>query len=176
VRNITVGFSKSRKKFPIGSWTIRLYQGFSAFSHCYIRLKMDNAYYESDKLLHASEGKVQAMSGTQFDKRHCVVEEFTIHVPDWLYVEVVKELHEASGDDYSILQNLGIFVVDVARIFGIKMHNPWISGWNCSEFVAVVLLQILPDEFAGIDPNTITPKQVNRILKDLAKSGVIKVH
>lgn len=170
MRQVIVGFSKSRKLIPIGSWTIRLYQN-TEFSHCYIRLPMTN--FPSDKILHASEGKVQNMSGTQFDKRHRIVKEFAIPVTEDIYRNVINELHEASGDDYSIMQNVGIILVDVARLLGIKMRNPWTRGWNCSEFVAVVLLQMIPKYFLDIDPNTITPKQIYDILEELNKNGVI---
>ena len=71
---ISIGFSKSKKKFPIGSWLIRAYQR-TPYSHVYIRLHVGppSKMFPSDKILHASEGLVQNMSGTAFDKKHEVV-------------------------------------------------------------------------------------------------------
>jgi hypothetical protein len=167
MKSLIVGFSKSKKPFPLGSWTIRLYQGGTKYSHIYIRLPVKGNKFPSDKILHASEGKVQNMSGTQFDKRHEVVQEFTIKVKKSLYNQVVKEMHEASGDDYSIMQNVGIVLVDICRLFGVRIKNPFTSGWNCSEFVAVILQTIMPQEFENISPDTVTPQDIYNILDRL---------
>lgn len=167
MKTIIVGFSKSKKKFPVASWLIRLYQ-LSEYSHVYIRLQMNKgSIFPSDKILHASEGKIQNMSGTQFDKRHEVIEEFEIEVSANMYKQILIQLHEASGDDYSVLQNVGIFLVDFVRIFGFVIKNPWVTGWNCSEFVASILIHIFPSDFKHLDPNTCTPKNIYNILKRL---------
>jgi len=60
---LIIGFSKSKKKFPILSYLIRAYQGFTNYSHTYIKVK-SNRPERSDHILHASEGLVQHMSGT----------------------------------------------------------------------------------------------------------------
>jgi hypothetical protein len=175
MKKIIIGFSKSKKKLPIGSWIIRLYQN-TKFSHTYIKL-LTKPKFPSDKILHASEGLVQNMSGTMFDKKHQVIDEFEISIPDIivkdklvkdhlpLYRSIVNILHEISGDDYNFMQNIGIFYVDIMRIFFKKrVKNPWIKGWNCSEFVAYILKAIYPKEFKTLDINTITPKELYEIL------------
>lgn len=164
MRDIVFGFSKSAKKFPIGSWLIRLYQN-TPFSHTYVRIKP--RIFKYDDIIHASEGKVLRMSGKQFDKRHTVVEEFSFQISDELYREVLNEMHEVSGDDYSIMQNIGILYVDIARILGFRVVNPFQTGWNCSEFELKVLKLIYPEDFKYLDPNTVTPKELYDILKIL---------
>lgn len=163
---IVVGFSKSKKKFAPASWAIRMYQGGTKFSHVYIRL-YSNGSLPSDRILHASEGKIQGMSGTQFDKRHCPVEEYEIEVSNRIYKQITDQMHETCGDDYSVMQNVGVALVDLCEVFGIHIRNPFRRGWNCSEFVSVILRNIHPVEFGAIDKNVITPKQVNKILKRL---------
>lgn len=180
MKSIVVGFSKSKKKFALGSLLIRLYQ-WTKFSHTYIRLLVGNRF-PSDKILHASEGLVQNMSGTQFDKKHEVIVEYEITIPDiivkdklkntqsTLYSALISIMHETAGDNYGMMQNIGILYVDfMKKFFNKTVKNPWSKGWNCSEFVASILALIYPKEFGKLDPNTITPKQVEQILDRLDK-------
>lgn len=159
---LTVGFSRSKKKFAPASWAIMAYQQ-TMFSHTYIRLTPKSL--PSDIIIHASEGKVQRMSETQFDKRHLVVEEYKLDLPDDIYQKVKNEMHEISGDDYSIIQNVGIILVDFIAIFGKHIANPWQKGWNCSEFVMDMLKIAFPTKYDHIDSNTVTPKQIRNMLK-----------
>lgn len=175
---LAIGFSKSKKKFPVGSWVIRLYQT-SGYSHVYVRLMSKR--FHNHEILHASEGKVIKMSENQFDKRHIVVKEFIIDIPHTFVFNkhrqqrtslmryIVDEMHEHSGADYSILQNLGIVVVDIFKLFGKKIKNPWITGWNCSEFAGEVLKLIYPAEFINVDMNLVKPVDVYKILESLEK-------
>lgn len=173
MRQITVGFSKSKKSFPIASWAIRLYQN-TPFSHVYLREKI--RVFKDDLIIHASEGLVQRMSQFQFDKKHEVVVEFTINIEDDLrYYELKDMMHKYSGDNYSVMQNVGIVWVDFCRnLCGKRKENPWQKGWNCSELVMVILQKLFPKEFEGYDPNTVTPKEVYNILLDLEQRNKIK--
>lgn len=170
MRTVKIGFSKSKKRFPWGSWIIRLYQ-WSPFSHTYARIETKSL--GSDTFLHASEGKVQRMSQPQFEKRHEIVKEFSIELDDFEYSTMMHHIHYFSGDDYSALQNLGIMIVDFLRLFGIRATNPWQKGWNCSEFVTTVLKPLYPCQFEKVDPNTVTPKEIYNILILLETEGLI---
>lgn len=177
MKSIVIGFSKSKKKLPVFSWLVRLYQ-CTNFSHTYIRLKIPSL--PSDKILHASEGLVQNMSGTQFDKKHIVTDEFKISIPDIivfdklnnkqssLYFSLISIMHETAGDNYSVMQNVGIIYVHLLRVLGKKVKNPWSKGWNCSEFVASILTIIYREEFENLDPNLVTPKDLYDILLELS--------
>jgi hypothetical protein len=162
---IIVGFSKSKLKFPIGSWAIRAYQG-TPFSHTYIRVESKRPD-RSDHILHASEGIIQHMSGTQFDKKHQVVYEYEIDIPEEKFMELKNAMHELSGANYSVMQNLGIVLVDFMAIFGKHIKNPWQKGWNCSEFVMDMLKLVFPGKYDHIDSNTVTPKQLRNMLKEV---------
>ena len=164
MRHIKIGFSKSKKKFAIMSWLIRLYQ-CTKFSHVYIRIA--TPFLGSDTITHASEGKILRMSEYQFDKRHETVEEIEIQIDDENFKKMILELHKASGDDYGMMQNVGIVIVDMLNFFNIKIKNPWQQGWNCSEFVCIMLQKSNPEIVKNIDPQTVTPKQIYKLLKSL---------
>ena len=162
MEKIIIGFSKSKKKMPIASWAIRAYQ-CTSFSHVYIRVAAKKAG-RSDHILHASEGVVQHMSGTQFDKKHAVVEEFEIQLTKPQLMDLKTKMHELAGANYSIMQNIGIIWVHFLRVFGIRTKNPWKDGWNCSEYVAYILSSLYR-QFQGLDYNMVTPKDLYNILK-----------
>lgn len=172
MRTIIIGFSKSKKFLPVASLAIRAYQN-TPFSHVYIRLPWKGRL-PSDKILHASEGLIQNMSGTQFDKKHEVVKEFELQVSDEVHKKLVHQMHELAGDNYSIMQNIGIIIVDIARFFKIRMTNPFKSGWNCSEFVMEIIDELFPNHFKDLHPNTVTPKEIYQIMLELCKQGHIK--
>lgn len=167
MRTIIIGFSKSKKKLPIGSWIIRLYQ-WSEYSHIYIRIPTTK--FPSDIIIHSSEGKVQRMSGTQFNKRHKVIKEYKLLISQEMYTKIINEMHEISGDDYGIMQNIGIVWVNFLQLFNIRSTNPWKSGWNCSEFVAHILNKIYPNKL-NFKLNTVIPKDIYRVLNELFKNN-----
>lgn len=173
MRKIVIGFSKSKKKFPIGSWLIRCFQGCTQYSHVYVRLLV-KPRFPSDKILHAAEAEVNHWSETNFHKRNETVEDFLIDVPDGLYEELKDNIfHEKAGEKYGIMQNIGIVLVRILRLFGKDIQNPWQEGWNCSEFVWTVLNLIFPEEVAHLKPNTVTPKDINIVLNRLKSDGKI---
>lgn len=177
MNTLIVGFSRSKKKFPIGSILIRLYQGWVLYSHVYIRMKSSKSV--SDNINHASEGLVFRMSETEFNKKHIIFEEYEVEIPDIqvfnphrqsttnLVRYIKDEMHELAGADYSIRQNVGLVLVDLLSLFNIKISNPWKEGWNCSEFVMNILDEIYPKEFLHLKKDTVTPKDIHKILNYL---------
>lgn len=173
MRQVVVGFSKSKKKFPIGSWLIRLYQGFTSYSHVYIRLLV-TPKFPSDKIIHAAEGAVNHWAEPNFHSRNKTVEDFVIDIPDELYIKLRDEIfHSKAGELYGFKQNLGIALVQLLKNIGIKTKNPWKNGWNCSEFVYIVLKEIFSEEVKHLNKDIVTPKDINIVLSRLKKQGKI---
>lgn len=167
MKKIVVGFSRSKKCLPLGSWAIRLWQSWSPYSHCYIKL-LTTPSFPSNKILHAAEGQVSHYSETAFLKRNKVIEEFELEIPIKTYNSVKRDLfHELAGEPYSVLQNIGIVYVAFMRVIGISVKNPWTQGWNCSEYVTKVLQETHPDLVSHLDPNTVLPSDIYKVLKSL---------
>jgi len=155
MKTIIIGFSRSTVKFPIFSWLVQVYQGFTPYSHCYIKL-ITTPSLPSNTILHAAEGQVCQYSETAFLTRNKIIKEFLIDVPDNIYEKLKREyFHEKSGESYSILQNIGLVY---ARFF--RTSNPFTNGWNCSEYAAEILKYIYPNKFAYLDGNKVTPKDI----------------
>lgn len=168
MKYIKVGFSKSKKKLPIGSWLIRFYQQ-TEFSHCYIKIE-DIPRLGSNTIIHASEGKVQINSEIEFNIRHESVAEFVIELPDKTYMAILRLAHRYSGADYGLLQNVGIVYAHIMLyLFKKRVKNPWPYGFNCSEFILLILKKLHPDIFNKYQNDTVIPKELYLELLKLEK-------
>jgi hypothetical protein len=58
------------------------------------------------------------------------------------------------------------------RFFGVRIKNPWVNGWNCSEFVMEMIKDHFPNEFKDIDPDTVTPKEIYAIMEEIERRGL----
>jgi hypothetical protein len=146
---ITIGFSKSKKKFPIFSWLIRLFEKVD-FSHVY--LKITTRY--GDIVYQASGTSVNITSYNIFLKNNTVVAEFKFNVTeersDELYTMCVSYL----GIKYGTKQILRIALYRLLRKLNITPRNyrsDDVKTMICSEVVARVLPYLTEVSFQNID-------------------------
>lgn len=154
---IEIGFSKSKKCLPIGSWLIRAYL-CTPYSHVYIKFHSESLnrtiIYEA-----VGHGGVRFVGSNIWKKQAKEVESFIIDVKKCNYTFLMQELIDNSGVTYGFMQNIGIVL---ANVFNMK-SNPWKKGMNCSELVAI----ILKSEGYNIDKplDLVTPKDIYNVLK-----------
>jgi hypothetical protein len=160
MRELKIVFTKSKKKIPILSWLIMLWTK-KPYSH--VALKFESRIFKSPTYYQASDGLVNYMSGTQFDKKHEIVNQYEIEIEDDSYYKIREECHEEAGANYGLMQNVGIMITDVLSFFGIKTKNPFKKGRNCSE---LIYIKVLKPMFPTLkyNPDTIKPHQVENIL------------
>lgn len=166
MRTMVVVFTKSKKTFPIFSWLIMLWT-WKNFSH--VALKVELPHIEKPMLFQASEGSVNYEYWDHFDKKHEIVEEVSIDIPDEIYSDLSKKRLMAAGEEYGFLQNVGIVLVDICKVVGLNIDNPWKRGKNCSEIIYETVLKPMNPEL-DFDPNTVKPHHIKRILDNLSKS------
>lgn len=162
MRKLTIVFTKSKKKFAIGSWLIMLWT-WKSYSH--VAIKFESAIFKSPTYYQASDGLVNYMSENQFLKKHEIVKSKEIQIPEELYSKIRESCHEEAGAPYGFLQNLGIVYCDILSIFGVKVTNPFKDGRNCSELLYGMVLEKLG--VSGYDPNLIKPHHIEEILTEL---------
>lgn len=169
MRELEVVFTKSKKKFPIFSYLIRLWTK-QPYSHVARKLKIKDwepGYYQ------ASEGKVNYEGIDIFEKKHIPVLYYRLSVTDEVYSDIGKHCFEESGNIYAYLQNLGIVLVDTLGFFGIKVLNPFKKGRNCSEILYASCFKVL-DDTLDYDENTIKPHHIVEIIENKFKDIIIK--
>lgn len=151
MKTLTIGFSKSKKKFAIGSVVIRWYLK-TKYSHTYF--KFNSNKYNLD-LIYEAVGSGVRFIGTKLWKNHAIqVCSYDVSISEEGFTKVMQIFIDNAGADYGYKQNLGIIIAD---IFDLKT-NPFPSKTNCSELVARVLVKE-GYEFDK-DLNLVTPKDI----------------
>ena len=162
MKEIELVFTKSKKKFPIFSWLIRLWT-WKPYSH--VARKLYISFLDEPCYFQANDSKVNWEYHTHFTKNHKVVKRARFLVTNKEYLELNKLCWKQIGDDYGILQNLGIALVDILKLFKVEIKNPWKRGQNCSEVIyRIILLPRHPE--LNYDADTIKPHHIERILKN----------
>lgn len=166
MRTLYIGFSKSKKKFPILSWLIRWYLK-REYSHTY--MEIDHKRLFGVNTIYHSAGKVGVtyFSKPVFLEKNKEVALYEWSLPDTLYREIRTETHKELGKSYGTMQNIGIALVDLyIELFKRKVKNPFRKGSNCSEAIFRALLKQFPELSKKYNPNTIKPSHIEEILID----------
>lgn len=160
MKPITIVFTKSKKKFAIGSLLIRWWTN-KPYSHVARREllpnSLDHTYFQ------ASSTMVNYEHSSHFNKKHEIVKQYTIQVPNDLYHNMITESQKQLGAPYGTLQNLGIVIVDFLCKLGIKATNPSKKGQNCSEVLYRTIFQRLIPNLPH-RPNLIKPHHIEEII------------
>jgi hypothetical protein len=155
MKTLTIGFSKSKKFLPIGSWAIRAYMG-TEYSHVYLRFYSESL---SRSLIYEAVGKGVRFVGLPIWKQHSEeVKSYDIVVNDESYLKTLQYCVDNAGIEYGYLQNLGVFISDILNL----NKNPLDKGKNCSEAVAEMLH--LEGYEINKEYNLITPLDIDNIL------------
>ena len=153
---LKIVFTKSIVKIPIFSrlimwWTNKPY---SHVAREVIRHDWGAGYYQ------ASEGNVNYEHESIFNTKHKIVAEYALLVDKELELEIRKSCWQECGKKYGMLQNLGIFLIDL----GLISKNPWKEGRNCSELIYLKVLKKMCSKL-NYNPDTIKPHEIEKIIK-----------
>lgn len=154
---ITIGFSKSKKKFAIGSWAIRLYQN-TEYSHVY--LKFHSEALNRVLIYEAVGGGVRFIGSSAWEKQAIEVASFDLDIKQCNYVTLLQFCVDHAGLEYGFLQNIGLLFCDLFKM----KENPFKKGKNCSEMVAEILK--LEGVVINKDFNLVTPKDIFEVLSE----------
>lgn len=158
MKEVEIVFTKSKKLFPVGSLLIRLWTRRS-YSHIAYKIQVmgETLYY------HSSEGKVNYEHESVFNRKHEIVQSYTVKVPENIYINIKQECFRQAGENYGFMQNLGIVLMDIADIFSINMKNPWKKGKNCSELIYLCIISKMYPNY-DLDANYVKPHHIENIL------------
>lgn len=141
MKKIRIGLSTTEKLL---SKIIKFIQG-TKFSHSYVQFE---AVEFETILIYESKG----LNSNIINKKHfdgIIVEEYELELSDEMHAEMVKFILEEVGTSYAWKQLFGFLVVKLARVFGLKIRNPWPQpGKICSESCGEILVRffrVTPD-------------------------------
>lgn len=156
MKTITIGFSKSKKKFPIGSWLIRAYMG-TPYSHVYLRFYSKSL---DRTLIYEAVGDGVRFIGLKSWENHAAeVDSFDLEISEDIYISLLQYCVDNAGYEYGFMQNIGIVLAKVLNL----NTNPFQTGSNCSEEVYKILQ--LSGYSLDKNKNLVTPKDINEALK-----------
>lgn len=155
MRELSIGFSESKKFLPLFCWAIKAFEG-TEFSHVYVR---QNTHYNIDLIYQASGTTVNFMNDKVFLNKNKVVKEFKFNVTDQAYDNYMKFALTNVGKPYSVSQVIGIVI---AKFLALR-KNPFATGqasYVCSELIADVLYELAKFKIEREDFDSITPKEI----------------
>ena len=155
MKTITIGFSKSKKKFAIGSWLLRAYMK-TPYSHTYLGFRSAtidrNIKYES-----VGSG-VRFIGEKRWQSHAREIKAYTIQISEASYIEMLQFCVDNASDSYGFWQNAGVLIADVLKL----KTNPFNTGVNCSELIGKILVR--NGYKIDKDLNNLTPKDIDIIL------------
>ena len=155
MKELKIVFTKSNKPFPIVSRLIMWWTG-KPYSHVARAVQIRDWGY---RFFHASEGKVNYEFEKYFLQKHEIVQEYKIAICEKSDKRIKHECYKEAGNIYGMMQNLGIFLVDL----GLVKDTPWKKGRNCSELMYLEFLKVIIPELK-YNPDTIKPHHIEDII------------
>jgi hypothetical protein len=152
----------SPKKFMIGAEAIKMYQGFTKYSHVAIELS-DGVCF------HAAHGRVHYISKDALTEGNAIHESIPLSLTTEQYDKLILQAVILEGTVYGYDELVKIIVSDLIYTLTFKRVNPTNGkGFICSELIAELLEEAIGAKF-NKPKNLITPKDINIFMKGLQK-------
>lgn len=164
MRTIKIGFSKSKKKFAIFSWLIRLFDK-SEFSHVFIKWNMKSG---KPIIYQASGHTVNFVGNKRFEIDNQIVYEFDFEIEDDQFDKFLDWAVDESGAPYSIRSVIGIAI---AKLFKLK-KNPLggSDSFICSKLAGYFFDVYIADMVNDNQISKMTPKDVYKLCIEKTKA------
>lgn len=166
MKTLTVGFSRSKSPWKVGSQAIQISEKRN-FSHAYIRYEC--LLTQVQIVAQASHGFVNEMNYDIFQEHNIVCEEYVLECSDEHFIDVIKFIRKNLGVDYSKMQIFFLAIKKLLR-FEVKEYNKD-KEFICSEFAARIC------QIAGVTvPSYLdyfTPSDLNTLIKDIKLTRIV---
>jgi len=161
MKKITIGFSRPKGKIcPCLSWGIRLFQGWTPYSHVYVKFHSNSL--DRDVIYQASGLQVNYIGSKLFYKHVHVVDEFSLEISDEDYRKMMQYTVDNAGKPYSLKS---IFAI----LFKIESWCDGDDSFVCSELIGEILRKYT-DVSIDKSSEALTPKDIHRYLTSIKKA------
>jgi hypothetical protein len=158
MKKISIGFSKAKSIWKIGSTAIQLAEK-REYSHVYI------SYFSEEKqcsmVAQASHGYVNEISLQSFEQSNIIIKQYELAITDAQFNQALSFIGSKMGSLYSKMQILLIAIKKLIK-FEIKQYNQD-KYFICSEFAAIVCRILGVKVPANLD--YVTPSDLDTILQ-----------
>jgi len=170
MRKIVIGFSRPKKFWAPFSWLIRAFDGFSPYSHTYVRFRSEK--YDRSLIYQASHLMVNLMGERVFGQQALIVREFDLEINDETLKKVMTFAIDNAGEPYDLKSVFGIAMMKIVALFGKRIKNPFGNGrgFFCSELVGAILVEVI-DTRIYLSIPTMTPRDIYEALDSMPGAG-----
>lgn len=130
---IEIGFSRP-KKFKLFSVLTRLWQGWTPYSHVYLKFRIEDI--KRVLVLEASYGEVHFIEYSNWQKANICIAKKSLDFGDWTINKALVFGIDRLQKPYGITSIVGIFLNE---LFGVKIFTDGDKSYICSELVANAL-------------------------------------
>jgi len=110
-------------------------------------------------------GGVSFLSRAKFDNKNEIMETYKITLEQGEYRIMRNQLLTHCGEQYAMMQNLGVVLVDFIRKFMCVKENPFKEGQNCSELLYRCVIPYVCADSGEYTPDLVKPSQIRNLLK-----------
>lgn len=157
--NITIGFSRSKNWWALGSKSIQWVEK-RPFSHCYVRYT--HSVTGIDIISQAAHGFLNQFNVDIFQENNVIVEEYIFDVYHPQYVDMLTYIHKNLGKEYGYLE---LVLIAIKKVLHVELNvHDGDKTFICSEFAARIC-QVLGIIDHTIDQDYMTPSDLNTLIK-----------
>ena len=171
MKTLTIHFSRNSKG-AIFSRLLQWYVG-SPISHVLVEFDTEKSLGQPF-VYHSVIGTgVSLIPKKKFLLKNEIMESYTFELTVDEYRSIRNDLLNEGGEEYAMMQNLGIFIIDqIRRLTRIKYKNPFKKGKNCSELIYEKVIQKLYGDVSKYDKDLVKHSEIRSILKE---KGIIPI-
>lgn len=155
MNKIIIGFSKPNK-WKLFSWLIMSTYN-TPYAHVFVRLYSNK--YQKDLIYQASQLMVNFMGSETFLSHNEVYKEFEVEITPEKEFKLMQFAIDNAGKPYGLSEALGLGIVRLLSLIGVKAQNPFRDGCNsfvCSALAAEVLKHFAENNYDK-DPEDTSP-------------------
>jgi hypothetical protein len=167
MRFLIIGFTRPTK-FNIFSYIIRVFEGFSPFSHTITM--WESFSLKRTILYHSNIRGVHFESLERFKKKNTLIKTYYIPVTDEELRDVARLCIDNAGKRYDFISVTKIAIMRLIHWLGFKNFEFKDRGRErlfCSELSAKLLIFLYPAHFKNVNLDTISPNQLDSILSKI---------
>lgn len=158
-----IGLSRNNEG-KIGSTLLQKYMK-KPYSHTFFEYDTTRGV-EDNTIFHSTMSSgVGYWSNYVFKKYNTKTHLYKVNVTDEQFKALRTKVHKHAGDHYAWWQNIGILMVDLGKVLGFDIKNPFRDNENCSELVFLALVELHPELAEKYSKNTIRPDHIEDIME-----------
>jgi hypothetical protein len=163
MKKIIIGFSKPNKWKPFAE----LIKGMLNTNYDHVYIKFHSSSCDRDIIYQASKLMVNFVGVFVFESENIIIKEFEIDISNENYTKLMQFVIDNAGKPYSFKEIIGLTWVNINRLFGRRVENPYKEGnsaYVCSTIVGYIIENFTSQSIL-LDSQDMSPKDIYDLLE-----------